>query len=101
LTKKISDTPGLDTSDMTLEERVARLETMIEVIGKHQANLGASLIRAHQNLIAISKDILGANVSRGTPREEIDLTPGVVGYQPAPLIIPGPHPLRPTPRRDY
>ena len=66
----------VDVSKLSDGQRIARLEGLVELLAEHQVTLGKGLIDLHQEISQRPPD-----------------------YQPASIILPGPHPLRP-PRRE-
>ena len=65
-----NETSDLEERMAALEDRLVKLEGLVETIAKHQAGLGSSVIRAHQKLIEL----------------ESDMTPGVREHPGQPLI---------------
>ena len=94
-----------DPSTMTIEERLARLEDLINKIATHQVTLGQNLIAAINDINDISTDMLDAGVSM-VAQQARTTRPGMLvdekgeplgppSIVQAPGVHPGPHPNRP------
>ena len=87
-TKPQAESEAVDVSELTIEERLERVEKLLQTVADHQAKLGTSLIRAHANMIEISGDLAHAGIGREANQ------PSILQTDRAPLIDPGGHPLR-------
>ena len=70
----------VDVTKLTEHQRIARIEGLVELIAEHQVTIGKALLELHNRITQMEEPLPGDNL---------------VGFQPAPLIMPGPHPLRP------
>ena len=83
---------AFDPTGMSIEERLARLEQLVETFGKHQVSLGNSLLRLHQEHVSVMRDFADAGISQIAAENREDKQPVII--QPAALVNPGGHPLR-------
>lgn len=91
----LSDMPKVDTSELSIEERITRLEQIVHALAEHQTTLGGSLITCHGKLLDHAKilHLSGAEEAAAAidPEHSKQL---IVNNRPAPLVHPGGHPLK-------
>lgn len=80
----IEEIKPTDTSGMSIEQRLYRLEQITHTLAAHQISLGSSLITLHTKVMEICE---AANAVAQESGE-------IVAPRLAPLITPGGHPLR-------
>ncbi len=86
-TEPQAENEAVDTATLTFEERLTRVEKLLQTVADHQAKLGTSLIRAHANMIEISGDLAHAGIGKANQ-------PAILQADRAPLIDKGGNPLR-------
>lgn len=87
----VADIEKLDTSKMTVEERLDRIESIIHALATHQTTLGGSLITCHGKILDLARTMNEAGVTEDAAFARGDRSG--LAVQPAPLVNPGGHPL--------
>lgn len=97
----VADSPAEDTSKLSIEERLDRLEALVGTIAEHQSKLGQHMITVHarmQDMVRdvneISEDLLDSGVAVAAEANRSERDGNIKQVRPAPLIHPGGHPLR-------
>lgn len=86
-----------DPTGMSVEERLARLEGMFEAALAHQATMGKALIEQHGKILTFAKELEDGGVREAAEfhrAEREGRPPTLIANRPAPLVLPGAHPLR-------
>lgn len=85
-----------DPTGMSVEERLARLEQLYETVTTHQATMGKALIEQHGKILTFAKELEDGGVREAAEfrrAEKEGRPPTMIGNRPAPLVMPGRHPL--------